>query len=79
MTQMTNHKKTEMIYDFDLVSTKNQQFSENFWKIEAICLKTALKIIFWRPPLGTKQRYCQKGEGGIQATKAFCGTDLGLW
>ena len=23
--------------------------------------------------------YCQKGDGGIQATKAFCGTDLGWW
>ena len=51
---MTNHKKTEMIDGFDLVSTKIPQFSENLWKIEGICIKTAIKIIFWRPPLSTK-------------------------
>ena len=39
MTQMTNQKKTELIdfFDsFDLVWTKNQQFLENFLKMEVI-------------------------------------------
>ena len=36
MTQMTNQKKTELIYFFDLVWTKNPQFLENFLKMEAI-------------------------------------------
>ena len=36
MTQMTNQKKTELIDFFDLVWTKNPQFLENFWKMEAI-------------------------------------------
>ena len=54
MTQMTNQKNTELIDDFDLVWIKNPQFHEKVWKMEAICLKTALKIVFWRPPSGTK-------------------------
>ena len=36
MTQMTNQKKTELIDFFDPVWTKNPQFSENFFKMEAI-------------------------------------------
>ena len=36
MTQMTNQKKTELIDFFDLVWTKNPQFLENVWKMEAI-------------------------------------------
>ena len=36
LTQMTNQKKTELIDFFDLVWTKNPQFLENFWKMEAI-------------------------------------------
>ena len=36
MTQMTNQKKTELIDFFDPVWTKNQQFLENFLKMEAI-------------------------------------------
>ena len=54
MTQMTNQKKTELIDFLDLVWTKNPQFLENFLKMEVIFPKTALKIVLWRPPLGTK-------------------------
>ena len=54
MTQMTDQKKTEFIDDFDLVWTKSSQFQEKFWKMEAIYPRTALKIVFWRPPLGAK-------------------------
>ena len=54
MTQMTNQKKTELIDFFDLAWTKNPQFLENFLKKEAILPKTALKIVLWRPRLGTK-------------------------
>ena len=36
MTQMTKQKKTELIDFFDLVWTTNQQFLENFLKMEAI-------------------------------------------
>ena len=54
MTQMTNQKKTELIDFFDPVWTKNPQFLEDFLKMEAIFPKTALKIVLWRPPLGTK-------------------------
>ena len=54
MTQMTNQKKTELIDDLDLAWTKNPQLSENFQKMETICPKTALKIVFWRPPLDVK-------------------------
>ena len=54
MTQMTNQKKTELIDFFDLVWTKNPQFLENFLKMEAIFPKTALKIVLWRPLIGTK-------------------------
>ena len=54
MTQIASQKKTELIDDFDLVWTINPQFYENLWKMEAISPKTALKIVFWRPPLGTK-------------------------
>ena len=69
MTQMTNQKKTELIDLFDLVWTKNPQFLENFLKMEVIFSKTALKIILWRPPLGTKipkrvQLFRQKFEEG---------------
>ena len=54
MTQMTNQKKTELIDFFDLVWIKNPQFLEYFLKMEAIFPKTSLKIVLWRPPLGTK-------------------------
>ena len=54
MTQIANQKKTKLIDEFDLVWTIKPQFYEKFWKMEAISPKTALKIIFWRPPLGTK-------------------------
>ena len=69
ITQMTNQKKTELIDFFDLVWTKNPQFLENFLKTEAILPKTALKIVFWRPPLGTKipkrvQLFRQKFQKG---------------
>ena len=69
MTQMTNQKKTELIDFFDLVWTKNPQFFENFLKMEAIFSKTALKIVLWRPPLGTKipkrvQLFRQKFQEG---------------
>ena len=36
MTQMTNQKETKLIDYFGLVWTKNPQFWENFWKMEAI-------------------------------------------
>ena len=71
MTQMTNQKKTELIDFFGLVWTKSPQFLENFLKMEAIFFpKTALKIIFWRPPLGTKipkrvQLFRQKFQKGL--------------
>ena len=69
MTQMTNQKKTELIDFFDPVWTKNPQFFENFLKMEAIFPKTALKIVLWRPPLGTKipkrvQLFGQKFQKG---------------
>ena len=69
MAQMTNQKKTELIDFFDLVWTKNPQFLEKFLKMEAIFPKTALKIVFWRPPLGTKipnrvQLFRQKFQKG---------------
>ena len=69
MTKMTNQKKTELIDFFDLVWTKNPQFLENVLKMEAIFSKTALKIVFWRPPLGTKipkgvQLFRQKFQKG---------------
>ena len=69
MTQMTNQKKTELIDFFDLVWTKNPQFLENFLKMEAIFPKTALEIVLWRPPLGTKipkrvQLFRQKFQKG---------------
>ena len=69
MTQMTNQKKTELIDFFDLVWIKNPQFLEKFLKMEAIFSKTALKIVFWRPPLGTKipkrvQLFRQKFQKG---------------
>ena len=51
MTQMASQKKTELIDDFDLVWIIKPQ---NFGKMEAISPKTALKIVFWRPSLGTK-------------------------
>ena len=54
MAQITVQKKTKLIDYFDLVWTKNPQFYENFWKIEAIFPQKALKIVFWRPPIGTK-------------------------
>ena len=46
MIQMASQKKTELIDDFDLVWIIKPQFYENFWKMEAISPKTALKIIF---------------------------------
>ena len=70
MTQMTSQKKTELIDFFDLVWTRNPQFFENFLKMEAIFRpKTALKIVLWRPPLGTKipkrvQLFRQKFQKG---------------
>ena len=36
MTQMTNQNKTELTDLCDLVWTKNPQFLEKFWKMEAI-------------------------------------------
>ena len=54
MTQMASQKKTELIDGFDLVWIIKPQFYENFGEMEAISPKTALKIVFWRPPLGTK-------------------------
>ena len=42
MAQMTNQKKTELIDYFHLV-----------WE-RPFFPKTSLKIVFWRPPLGTK-------------------------
>ena len=54
MIQMTNQEKTEFIDFFHLVWTKNPQFLENFLTMEAIFSKTALIIVFWRPPLATK-------------------------
>ena len=54
MTQMASQKKTELIDDFDLVWIIKPQFYEKFWKMEALSPKTALKIVFGRPPLGTK-------------------------
>ena len=70
MTQMTNQKKTELIDFFDLVWTKNPQFLKKFLKMEAIFPKTALKIILWRSPLGTKilkrvQLFRQKFQKGL--------------
>ena len=53
-TQMTNQKNTELIDFFDLVWTKNPQFLENCLKRKPFFPKTALKIVLWRPPLGTK-------------------------
>ena len=69
MTQMTNQKKTELIDFFDLVWTKNPQFLENFLKMEAIFSQNSLKIVLWRPPLGTKipkrvQLFRQKFQKG---------------
>ena len=54
MTQMASQRKTELIDDFDLVWIIKPQFYENFWKVEAIGPKTALKIVFWRPPFRHK-------------------------
>ena len=69
LTQMTNQKKTELIDFFDLVWTKNPQFLETFLKMEAMFPKIALKIVLWRPPLGTKipkrvQLFRQKFQKG---------------
>ena len=69
MTQMTNQKKTELIDFFDLVWTKDPQFLENFLKMEPFFPRTALKIVLWRPPLGTKipkrvQLFRQKFQKG---------------
>ena len=44
MTQMTSQKKTELIDDSDLVWTIKPQLYKNFWKMEAVSPKTALKI-----------------------------------
>ena len=54
MTHMTNQKKTELIDFFDLVWTKDSQFLQTLGNMEAIFPKTAVKIVLWRPPLGTK-------------------------
>ena len=69
MTQMTNQKKTELIDFFDLVWTKIHNFWKNFRKSKPFFPKTALKIILWRPPLGTKipkrvQLFRQKFQKG---------------
>ena len=68
MTQMTNQKKTELIDFFDLVGQKIHNFG-NFLKMEAIFLKTALKVVLWRPPLDTNipkrvQLFRQKFQKG---------------
>ena len=57
MTQMTNQKKTELIDFFDPVwiGLKIHNFWKIFGKWKPFCSKTALKIVFWRPPLRTKK------------------------
>ena len=69
MTQMTNQKKTELIDFFDLVWTKIHNFWKIFWKSKPFFPKAALKMILWRPPLGTKipkrvQLFPQKFQKG---------------
>ena len=54
MAQMTNQKKTELIDYFDIVWTKNPQILESFGKWKPFFLKTAIKIVFWRPPVRHK-------------------------
>ena len=46
MTQITSQKKTKLIddFDFDLFWTIKSQFYKNFWKMEALSPKAALKI-----------------------------------
>ena len=56
MTQMTSQKKTELIDFFDPVWTKIHNFRKMFRKWKPFSPKTALKIVLWRPPLGTKFR-----------------------
>ena len=69
MTQITNQKKNELIDFFDLVWKKIHNFGKFFWKWKPFFPKTALKIVLWRPPLGTKipkrvQLFRQKFQKG---------------
>ena len=55
MTQMTNQKKTESIDFFDLVWTKKSTTFRKFFENGSHFFpKTALNIVLWGPPLGTK-------------------------
>ena len=66
MAQMTNQMKTKLTDYFHLVpGLKIYNFRKFFENGSRFFPKTALKIVFWRPPLGTKipkrvLLFCQK-------------------
>ena len=69
MTQMTNQTKTELIDFFDQFGLKIHNFWKIFGRWKPFFPKTALKIVLWRPLLGTKipkrvQLFRQKFQKG---------------